>query len=34
MSSSNEKAFNNRDQDEVIAVHSGERIPLMQENLC
>lgn len=32
--SSNEKSFNNRDQDEVIAVNSGERMPLMQENLC
>jgi len=30
----NEKAFNNRDQDEVIAVSPGERMPLMQENLC
>lgn len=30
----NDKSFNNRDQDEVIAVSSGERMPLMQENLC
>merc|ERR1739838_1014181 len=30
----NEKAFNTRDQDEVIAVSPGERMPLMQENLC
>jgi len=32
--STNERSFNNRDQDEVIAVNSGERMPLMQENLC
>jgi len=30
----NEKSFNNRDQDEVIAVNPGERMPLMQENFC
>lgn len=30
----NDKNFNNRDQDEVIAIGSGERVPLIQENLC